>query len=198
MRIMQRMEVVDETPLDLIVLESIKAATTTASNVLNRHNTCATLQNKTHAEQVGIFVTALRSELARRAYDIPKHLQNAYEYARMFLVKVENWKEIGTLGEPAYVWKKTASGRMKRQRSWELHQYELEQNMDKARIQQLTDQAKKEQSDGKFDFDGSFSAMRDSIRDMNLNTQRVEAINGQATTVCEGLCKVAESLVIDL
>ena len=66
--------------------------------------------------------------------------------------------------------------------------------MNKSRIGELAEKAIVK--DG-YDFDKSFEELKKTLRDMNLETQKLENINTQATQVCDGLCSVAESLVVN-
>lgn len=229
---------VDESPLELIVLESIKAASEKAKAVIARreterykmvsHGAITLAQN----ERIGIFVTCLRTELISRESKVPHELQREYESAKIDMCRTDNWTDVGVFGTGEWGIRQTASGRWKRTRVFSpgprpgypdiddilegytfnaAHRTAQSQisstpgtgrslaaeamiEMDKSRIGALAAQAKQENTG--FDFNASFASMEQMVRDMNLMAKRHESLGGQAEQVTEGLCAVAESLVV--
>ncbi len=207
----------DESELELLVLDSIRAATNISKRIfarrrndfLNEEAAQSKMLGLTKAEEIGIFVTALRSELITRSDKLPHHLKASYEDAKLFLIKTENWVAVGQLGTPAFVWETKSSGRAVRRRQFSRPGFDdIEDinkliqskkltitggDMDRTRIGQIAQQAA--QQDG-FDFQLSFKTMDELLRNMNLMARRQEMLSVEATQVTEKLCEVAETLAV--
>lgn len=213
-RIIRRMAAVDESSLELIVLESIKAATENSQAVFSRKEAerykmvSQGPASLLLGERIGIFVTCLRTELIRRESRLTPNLKSQYETAKFDLCRTENWKDVGVFKIDDGGIRQTKRRRVFKRigfpdindfgspvNAWdasEVAERKEKPDMDKTRIGAIASQVKQENTG--FDFGASFQAMEGLIRDMNLMAKRHEHLSGQAVQVTEGLCAVAESL----
>lgn len=173
-----QMSTQDESPLEFVVKESLKTAKNKVSEIQSRRK-----QQTTQAERIGMFVTALRTELMQRRYTLPQGLLDQFEATKTELCDVLKWQDVCVRGDAKFRFERDGLRRTKRVRIWET-------DMTKPRIDHICEA----KDDPAFDFNASFAIMRNAILDANIINRQAEAVNQKADQVIESLCKVAETL----
>lgn len=197
------------------IADSVKEAVVNAKRIIQSRSVSAQVLPN---EEVGIFITCLRTSIIQRENEaLISLMQNdnfrlIYEQTKIQLFNKNNWKDVGEFGEPSFSWHSNQSGRMKKIKCFSrpgirdiddddftfgrnYRSNTTDSNMDKSRIQQVVSQANREVSG--YDFESSFGAMEESLREMKRLAVQHETLSGKATQVTESLCAVAESLVLD-